>query len=73
MGSSTMLQHNSLFFIVKTPIAHELIDSIIFTHLVGENLFILHTLSEKNYETLCFYKVTGLSCIYEGIKLITTK
>ena len=32
-----------------------------------------NTLSEKNYETLCFCKVTELSCIYKGIQLITTK
>ncbi len=33
----------------------------------------LPTLSEKNYETLCFYKATWLPCIYKGIELITTK
>ncbi len=27
-----------------------------------------NALSEKNYETLCFCKVTDLSCIYKGIQ-----
>ena len=31
------------------------------------------TLSEKNYETLCFCIATELSCIYKGIQLITAK
>ncbi len=62
----------------------QLLDNIYFCKLIFKRFFrkenhitpifghtfkrLIDTLSEKNYETLCFCKVTELSCIYKGIQ-----